>query len=536
MTKLTDLSEQELADLLGIPFDGARRWLEEARFLAENEAHPQLGDWLGWLRDAKPAPYLRHAAIRDLMELSVEDVKRLKKTGRFYRRCPYFGREEPLDPGARLKYLRDLLADEVEFEARYPAAFEVLKPRFDAERGLQLPSFGARIPKSDPRKSVVSAGWSQDRKLPQSSADAFSATPAGRTPWHTEVEGVNRNYAPVDVGYLRGVLLAVLGREEYAERVASEDRSEAARAMLGAPARSPVRLTDLRLATAPEMEDVNGLKAELRPLFDSLERPVTPNGVLRWKWDRLWVREEDRGQRSATTEGTAVRVSFAAAALLLFLDFRMPGIEGASSLRLAEQAGELADIVRKTSKSLEANARKLDRLLAYRSPNRPPDPGKEAYDALAAYRMGEEPREVAKSLGITPYRSSPTKPGAYDQGGTREWKDRLAHRLVRGARIEGETFPLAAAVFGNRHKRRVVAKARKAYRAYEAEPRQKPRSTSAAKRPGSRSGTGYALAPPPTRASRSPGPTSSWGRAWRGDSPPSPPARIWAPRANRHTP
>jgi hypothetical protein len=304
--------------------------------------------------------------------------------------------------------------------------------------------------------------------MAQDSGDAFSATFAGRGPWHAKVAGVRRDYAPVDVGYLRVVLLAVLGREEYAERVATEDRSEAARARLGAPGRSPVRLTDLRLATAPEMADSKELKLVLRPLFDSLERPITLGGVQKWKWDRLWVAEGARGRWSEDAETTIVRVSFAAAALLLFLDFRMPNVEGASSLRLAEHVGELADIVLKVSKSLDANTKKLDKLLAYRSPNRPSAPGRVAYEALVAYRMGEEPRDVAMSLGITPYKSSPSESGGSDHGGTREWKDRLAERLARGARIEAEKFPLATAVFGNRHKHRGAAKAREAYRAYEA--------------------------------------------------------------------
>ena len=72
MTKLTELFEQDLSELLGVPEDGARRWLEEARFLSEDQ--PKLGNWEAWLRDTEPAAYLRHSAVRDLMGLSVEDV------------------------------------------------------------------------------------------------------------------------------------------------------------------------------------------------------------------------------------------------------------------------------------------------------------------------------------------------------------------------------------------------------------------------------------------------------------------------------
>jgi hypothetical protein len=38
-----------------------------------------------------------------------------------------------------VRYLRGLLGAKVEFEARYPAAFEVLFPRVEAIRGLTLP-------------------------------------------------------------------------------------------------------------------------------------------------------------------------------------------------------------------------------------------------------------------------------------------------------------------------------------------------------------------------------------------------------------
>jgi len=242
MTKLRDLTAQESADLLGVPLEGASRWLEEARFLKEGGAQGPLGEWEAWLRDAEPVPYLRHAAVKDLMALSVEDVRRLKGAGRFLRRCPYFGREQPVTPEDRLRRLRDLLAEEAEFEARYPAAFAVLSPRFDAGRGLPLPSFGARVARSVPQRSVVPAGWSQDRTLSQDSGDVFSATPAAKAAHDGGPEGVDRGFAPVDPGYLRGVLLAILGREEFAERVAPENRSEASRVRLGASARSAVRL------------------------------------------------------------------------------------------------------------------------------------------------------------------------------------------------------------------------------------------------------------------------------------------------------
>jgi hypothetical protein len=76
---------------------------------------------------------------------------------------------------------------------------------------------------------------------------------------------------------------------------------------------------------------------------------------------------------------------------------------------------------------------------------------------------------VAKALGMKPYRSSPSEPGIYDQGGTREWKKRLEERLERGARVEVQKYPRAASVFRNRAKLRIARKALRAYRAYQRE-------------------------------------------------------------------
>jgi hypothetical protein len=217
---------------------------------------------------------------------------------------------------------------------------------------------------------------------------------------------------------------------------------------------------------APELGELGTFDKALRELFGSLERPITTNGVLKWKWDLLWEDEESRGQRSEATEFKIARVSFAAAALLLFLDFRMPEIEEATSFRLASQVSDLADVIQKLSKSLNANANKLEKLLAYRPASNPPKPGQRFYEAIVAYRMGEDAEDVATALGITPYRSSPSRAGDSDWGGTRDWKSRLAKQLVRGAEIEEQKYPLATVVLRNRHKPRIEAKAKLAYGAY----------------------------------------------------------------------
>lgn len=101
---------------------------------------------------------LRRASVKELMGLPIEEVKRLKRTGEFYRRYPYFKRSFPTDAKTRLKYLRDLLRDEVEFEARYPAAYELLFGWPGAIAGLALSSFDARILKKHPG-SGSAAGW-----------------------------------------------------------------------------------------------------------------------------------------------------------------------------------------------------------------------------------------------------------------------------------------------------------------------------------------------------------------------------------------
>jgi hypothetical protein len=463
MTKLKALSAEALAELLSLPPDKARRWREVAESLSEDE-EPLLVQWFG---DLESAPSLRRSSVRELMELSVEDVQQGQRTGEFYRRFPYFKRKRPTDPTTRLRYLRELLTGEVEFEARYPAAFEVLFQGFEASRSLPLPSFDVRIPKNNPRRSVLPAGWYQDLRMSQDSGDASSDMFFGRrTPGDKEAD---QNFVPLDLGYMRGVLLTVLTREEYAERIATEVHNEAIREELGAPAQAAVRITDLRLATAPELEDLASLKEGLKPLLDHLEKPITATKVLQWKWDLLWVDEDARGRRAEETERRITRVSFAAAALLLFLDFRMPELEGASSFRLATQISELAGIVRTLSKSLNANAKKLETLLAYRAQHRPSTPGQAFYDALVAYRMGAEPGNLASSLGMTPYRSSPSESGGADWGGTKDWQGRLAEKLARGAEIEEQKYPLATAVFANRHKPRIARKALIAYNTYDRE-------------------------------------------------------------------
>jgi hypothetical protein len=471
MTKLPDLSEQELAILLDLPLDKARKWLEVAKsisnaakiYKSQNyKVQPSLSKWLEL--EFESATSLQRSSVRELMGLSVDEVKQLKRTGEFYRRFPYFKRKVPTDADTRLRYLRDLLDHETEFQARYPAAYELLFGRSEQINVLPLPSFSVRILHHDPQDTVLPAGWFQEWKRSQNSGDAFSLMSVGRTKGHKKVD---QSLAPLDLGYMRGVLLAILSREEYEERIATELHEEAMREQLGAPAQSSVRITDLRLALAPALENVEFLKKALRPLFDSLEKPITSEGVLKWKWDLLRGDEKTKGEESEDTNAKITRVSFAAAALLLFLDFDMPGIEGASTFMLTEQIGKLAEIIQKLSKSLNANAKKLEKLLAFRDPNHPSTYGQKFYDALVAYRLGTELRKISDDiLGTKSFKSSPSEPGGSDHGGTKHWKTKLAAALERGINVEKEKYPFATAVLENRYKSRIKAKARLAYQAW----------------------------------------------------------------------
>ena len=284
MTKLTDLNEHELADLLGLSPDKARRWLEVARSIADADERLELENAFGELESV---PFLRRSSVEELMGLSAVEVKRLRRTGELHRRFPYLKRKSPEDAAVRLRYLRELLADEVEFEARYPAAWALLFDQPEAAGGLPLPSFEARVLKNDPRGCVLPAGWSQAWKMPQDSGDAFSSTFERRDVGDEEA---NQGFAPLDVAHMRGVLLAVLGREEYAERVATEVHNEPLRESLGAPAQAQVRLTDLRLATAPGLASPgrqdesrhrkDWVEKSLRPVLASLDNAVTPQRIV----------------------------------------------------------------------------------------------------------------------------------------------------------------------------------------------------------------------------------------------------------------
>lgn len=153
-------------------------------------------------------------------------------------------------------------------------------------------------------------------------------------------------------------------------------------------------------------------------------------------------------------------MSFAAAALWLFLDLDMRGVEGTSSYRLAEQIESLAATLRKLTRHLKSSTEELGKLVANRPTGAEPEIPYNNYQALRHYRMGRfDLRGAAEWLGITPYSSRTGK-------GTRDWKARVKQRLREGKKFEDENFPRAAAIFANRDHPLIRYKARRAYRGY----------------------------------------------------------------------
>ncbi len=242
----------------------------------------------------------------------------------------------PHDVANRWKQIRDLLYREPEFEIRYPAAYGLLmEPRYpeimDELGGLSLPSFGVRIFRHDPYEQV------KHSREPGEHYDAFTTRHSGG-----EAKGplLKHEFEPLDLGYLQGILFEVLGRDEYWERLHKRYRDPDLILRYGAPDKSLIRLTDLRLARKLVAE----LKSEkfkdgTKRILDSLERPPTPDGVAKWKRQILdpasgFVEQRfgnpfDYSAPAGWLEDRQLGVmvpSFSAAALLLFLDLDMPGI------------------------------------------------------------------------------------------------------------------------------------------------------------------------------------------------------------------
>jgi hypothetical protein len=496
--RLADLSDRELAPLFNMTIPEARRYRQS----------PKVEPFEDEMLDK--ARIERERYTEWLWNLPVEEFKKLRESNDPNVAEPFVP-SVPVDVAGRFRALQDLLQNQPEFETRYPAAFEILFPHAARRReraGLYLPSFEVRILNN----------WIHPHIREQSlGANADAHTSVSRW-WHKDwrLHEVNQQVNPLQYDDLQGVLLAILSREENGERVEVFGHRYLSGDVEGVPApeESPIRLTDLRLV---ELVPPEVLKHGLKPVLDLLHRPFSTEHVVLWKLRILgselesgltqteaaakylarvpageipedvseYAKEilqryegEDRFEYFGTLtnavrtksallvqqfgdERTGIAaVSFAAAALWLFLDLDMPGVDRTSSYRLAEQVESLASMIRKLVQRLRRSTEDLGKLMANRpSGSRSKLPGNN-HLALQQYRMGRRDlRQTAEWLGITPYSSRTGK-------GTREWKARVKQRLREGKEFEDENYPRAAAIFANKDHPYVRHKARRAYRGY----------------------------------------------------------------------
>jgi hypothetical protein len=496
--RLADLSDRELAPLLNKTIPEVRRFRQ-----------PSTGAFAEVMSEAEKAMTERY--FEWLWNLSVEEFRALRESndpGSTGLILP----EVPVDVAGRYRALQDLLQDQVEFETRYPAAHEILFPRAARRRehrGLYLPSFEARILNN--QVGLHTRGQSSTQ-----GADAHTSVSWWRKDWR--LQQANRHINALGYDDLQGVLLAILGREEHGERVDTFLRLARYRSGnvegVEDPGGMPIRLTDLRLV---DFLPLDNFEHGIKPILNLLYTPLNTEQVVLWKLrvlgselesplalpesvERYLMRipahqlpgevagyvEELRefqarkdepnfgwtmsqpvktqsdllAQQFGDEETGIAAVSFTAAALWLFIDLDMPGIERASSYRLAEQVASLASIIRKLTQRLTRSTKDLSKLIANRSSgNRPQLPGIK-HAALQQYRLGHfNLRQTAEWLGITPYSSKTGK-------GTREWKARVSQRLREGKQFEDANYPRAAAIFANRDHPAVRRKARRAYRGY----------------------------------------------------------------------
>src|SRR5215211_5229745 len=390
----------------------------------------------------------------------------------------------PEDVGVRFRQLRKLLSMDPEFITRYPEASSILlshRAQTTERGGLPLPSFGIQILRHQPHPYIF---------LPEGKlvGDAYTATYAPKL--EIAHPPADQSFWPVNAGFLRGVLLAILSREEYLERIVPHSGDPDLFEGVKVPQKCAVRITDLRFAAALELEES---KRFLLPALRSLQTPITAEGVVEWKHriigneaesepDPVWkefgdrlvkltdkassstrytkaydalmkeireyqeAHEPKRPRANLTNEELERRrieiatVSFAAAAILLFLDLDMPGVRDEKPYRLAEQIRKLARIIQEFMTNLVAREQELEKLLSNRASGRQPRPERHHYLALRYWRYGRSEEDIARWLGITPYSSKTVK-------GSRAWRTKLREILVRGQEVENEQYPRAAAIF-----------------------------------------------------------------------------------------
>src|SRR5215217_2903085 len=185
MPRLSDLSVEELARLLNL----------------SNVEAAQLTKWINkW-------------TSKSLMNTSVEEIKCLRERGELHNLNPDLPRV-PKDAILRWRQLRELLLRESEFETRYPVAYSLLLHLpldFDkGARGLPLASFNVRVARYDPRPHTTSA-------VPHEGDEAYFSSEKPLRLGEVGPSEVDWSFSAPDPAYLRGVLLAVLSREEYQE-------------------------------------------------------------------------------------------------------------------------------------------------------------------------------------------------------------------------------------------------------------------------------------------------------------------------------
>jgi hypothetical protein len=503
--RLADLSDRELAPLFNMTIAEVRRYRQPSTGPFA-EAMAEL------MSEAEKAQSERHSEW--LWNLSVEEFRALRESNDPNADKPSV-REVPIDVAGRFRALQELLRSQGEFESRYPAAFEILFPRVARRRervGLHLPSFGVRILNNWIYPHI-------ERQDTFSGADAHTSVSRW---WQKDwrLYEANRLIDGPGLDDLQGVLLAILSREEDGERAGFLHFSFPPEVDgVQTPEVMPIRLTDLRLA---DLFQSGALQQGIRPILDLLHRPSSAEHVVLWKLGVLggelrpdieqpepvakylkkippgempeaaakYVEEmrklygQDGIYRSFPIEPLSypvrakcdlltqqfgdeetgiAAVSFAAAALWLFLDLDTPGVERASSHRLAEQVESLASVIRKLTRRLRRSSEDLGRLTANRSSGALSELPGNNHIALQNYRLGHyNLRQTAEWLGITPYSSKTGK-------GTRDWKARVIQRLQEGKEFEYKNYPRAAAIFASSDHPVVRRKARRAYRGYQYE-------------------------------------------------------------------
>ncbi len=425
MKRLSDLSVEELARLLNLSN------AEAERLLKWGSASPVF------------------AGLP--MSTPVEEIQRLRESGELHKLHPDIP-HIPENVALRWRQLQEMLRREPEFETRYPAAYDLLRSRLDrvtGRRGMPLPSFGIRVARHDPQPCVGPA-------TDYAGDDAYSSSGKPHRLGEAGPSEVDWKFSAPDPAYLQGVLLAILSREEYQERIAGMSDPKLL-ADLQAPGTASVRITDLRLAADLDPETIklgNTIQALRR-----LQTPITTDRVVRWKQETLEGHTELPGQAFGDLRSGTLAASFIAAALCLFIDFGMPGVENAKPYRLAEQIETLAKAIRRLSDSLNGTAGDLVTLLANRPAHRPPRPGSEYYEALKDYRMGRNLEDISTNrLGVKPWDGI---------DGTKSWKVKLRGKIARGKEVENERYPRAAAIFDNEDDPSVRRAALEAYEAYQ---------------------------------------------------------------------